>query len=232
MTGAATSTGSIRAPTGDERSVIEARIGGTAGLLNMTAAQEAMREAAKAAWLDERRTEQERARPATGIETKIAAALKSTMTGTEFAAALDQAGLTITRATETDVAAVDALREQEGFDRVSGIARRQCHFASVKAGDFAAVTRTGDVFRLNPHRLDFEEIEQRLADTEPRMPGVVEARARAEIKRDQTAELWAQRRAENLRAAAERSEKWDAERNRRALKGRIKHTVRETLADA
>ena len=128
----------------------------------------------------------------------------STMTGTEFAAALDKAGLTITRATEADQLALDALRQDAALGAAVARAERRTHtarhFDTVQAGDFAAVTRGGDVFRLNPTALDFEEAEQRLADTQPRMPSVVEARAVNEIGREQTDELWAQRRAENMLA--------------------------------
>jgi hypothetical protein len=54
-----------------------------------------------------------------------------------------------------------------------------------------------DVFRLGPQKLDTEDIERRLADAQPRMPSVVEARA---LNRDQpgaTADFWAEMRAWN-----------------------------------
>ena len=157
------------------------------------------------------------ARPLTGIETTIAEALASTMTGTEFATALDKAGLTITRATEADQLALDALRQDAALAATvayaEGTTHTARHFDAVQAGDFAAVTRAGDVFRLNPTALDFEEAEQRLADVQPRMPSVVEARAVNEIRREQTAELWAQRRAENMLAYALHSENRDAEQD-------------------
>jgi hypothetical protein len=97
--------------TGDPRADIEGRLAGIdrASLLNIADTTEVMRDASRAAWVDERRTAEEKARPATGIETEIATALKSTMTGVEFAAAIDKAGLTITRATEADVSALHAL---------------------------------------------------------------------------------------------------------------------------
>src|SRR5208282_2718706 len=89
-----------RRTTGDTAPEIEARFPGIdrAGLLSVTDAKEVMQEAARAAWRDERQAEREKARPATGIETAIVEALINTMTGTEFAAALDKAGITITRA--------------------------------------------------------------------------------------------------------------------------------------
>lgn len=105
-----------------------------------------MREANRAEWVEQQRIKQKRERPATVIEPKIAADLKATMTGQEFAEALDQAGVTTTRATAADVQALDALRERESFDRQGGIAsiaRHARHFAKLEIGDFAAVTRQG-----------------------------------------------------------------------------------------
>ncbi len=256
--------------TGDERSVIEARIGGTAGLLSVTATKEVMLEAAKAAWLDARRAEQERVRPASWMEARLAeyaatarlsgaviqrdpagrrvtrlealadrlkpadARVNKTATvfGAEaFAARLEKAGITIARATATDLPVLDALRRDEELEvslaELREGARKSHRFAALEVGELAAVTRNGNVHRINPDKLG--DAKRWLPD---QPPSVIEARALAEINREQTAELWAARREETLRAAAERSEKWDAKRDRRALKGRIKHAVRETLADA
>ena len=226
--------------TGDLRPEIEARLNGfagidRAGLLNVTAAKEAMQEAARAAWKDEQRTAQDMARPLTGIEATIAETLASTMTGTEFAAALDQAGLTITRATEADQLALDALRRDEDLARLAAEVNREARephfFAKLEPGDYAAVTRGGDVFRLNPTALDFEEAEQRLGDVQPRLASVTEARAVNEIRREQSAELWAQRRDENAQAYALRSENRDAEQAIRSTDAQLNGAVYD-VADA
>ena len=125
--------------TGDLRPEIEARLDGFAGidrarLLNVTDAKDAMREASRAAWLVEQRVERDMARPLTGIETTIAEALASTMTGTEFAIALDKAGLTITRATEADQLALDALRQDAALAATVAYAegRRLCRATSTR----------------------------------------------------------------------------------------------------
>ena len=152
------------------------------------------------------------------------------MDGHQFAEAIDKAGITIVRATAADVLAVAALREQEGFDRASGIAHKPRHFAKLEAGDFAAVTRRGDVYHLNPYRLDFVEIEQRLADTQRRMPGVVEARATFEIAREATAALWAQRRADNTAARVARDETRDANRELRDATRTVERKTRKRWA--
>jgi hypothetical protein len=223
--------------TGDLRPEIEGRLVGIdrAALSNVTDAKEAMRQAAQAAWKDEQRVERDMARPLTGIETTIAEALASTMTGTEFAIALDQAGLTITRATDADQLALDALRQDATLSatvaRTEGGTNTARHFDAVPAGDFAAVTRAGDVFRLNPTALDFEEAEQRLADVQPRMPSVEEARHVNEVRREQDADLRAQRRGENMQAYALHSENRDAEQDIRRTDAQMKSAVHDA-ADA
>lgn len=174
-----------------------------------------MRAASLAAWKDDRRAEREQARPASAIEAAIADALKSTMTGTDFAAELDDRGLTIARATAADISALDALREH---DRAAGTfdeAASGRRFADLMAGDFAAVTRQGDVFRLSPQKLDFEEIEQRLADVQTRLPSVVEARALNEIDRERKAEERAQQQADFI---ADRIEQADDFAGRQELR--------------
>jgi MobA/MobL family len=193
--------------TGDDHTEIEARLAGIdrrLGLLNVSDAQTAMREANREAWRDAERTWQDMERPLTSIERSIADALKSTMTGTDFAEALDKQGLTIARATEADQLAMQALRHDEQLEKlvadVNIEGRKTHHFATVLAGDWVAVTRGGDVFKLSPTAVSWEEVEQRLADTQTRMPSVVEVRAVQEIHRERTAEQWEKRRAENLAA--------------------------------
>ena len=71
-----------------------------------------MREAARASYGDEARQWRDMNTPLSAIEKVIADALTATMTGEEFAAALDKAGITIARADATDIAALEALREE------------------------------------------------------------------------------------------------------------------------
>jgi len=187
-----------------------------------------MKDASRAAW----REQKERERPATAIETKIAEALRASMTGTEFAAALDKAGLTITRATGADLQALDALRHDDELAAASGIEATGRHYARLEIGDVAAVTRSGDVFRLSPHQLDLTEIEQRLGDVQPRMASVTEARAFNQLSREQTAELWAERRADNTARRAAYSEALDADREIRAVAATVQHEKQEIISTA
>jgi MobA/MobL family len=212
--------------TGETRNEIEGRLTGVdrAELSSIADTKEAMREAAQAAWIDQQRAARERERLPSQIESRIAECgrqawrdvtfadgadrpagelkpedeqrIRTARIHEAFAAGLDEAGIAIARATEADITAIAALREQEGFDRASGQAHRPRHFAAdLVAGDMAAVTGSGDVYRINPDKLG--EAKPYLA---AELPGVIETRARFEIEREQKAELYGQRRADNLTA--------------------------------
>jgi hypothetical protein len=213
--------------TGNFRPEIDKRLAGVdaGSLLSVTDAATAMHEASRASYAEAARIEREKARPATKIETVIADALKSTMTGHDFGAAIDKAGLTIARATPADLLALDALRRDDERAAATGLEASGRHLARLEVGEFAAVNRAGDVFRLNPYKLDFAEIEQRLADTQRRMPSVVEARAGHEVARKEKAALWEQRTSDNAARRIARDEAKDAQRT---LRGVGKTAYRET----
>jgi hypothetical protein len=203
------------ATTGNFRPEIDKRLAGfdPDKLLSVADATVAMREASRIAY----REEQEKARPATKIETVIAGALRSTMTGHDFAAAIDKAGLTITRTTAADLTALAALRRNDELAAATGLEASALRFAkNLEIGDFAAVTRRGNVYRLNPHKLDLKEIEQRLADTQRRMPSVIEARAGYETARKNQAALSEQRGADNAARRVARDEAITAQRGIRS----------------
>lgn len=253
--------------TGELHPDIEARLPGIgAGLLNVTAAKAAMREADHAAWRDERQAERENARPPTAIEIRIADCAEQSLTsgavverdgegrritGAEaladrlrpdgareietvtefgpeaFAALLEQAGIAIARVTAGDVQALDALWHDEDMARLvaetNREARRTHHFAQLAEGDLAAVTRAGDVHRINPDKLG-DAVRQLAAD----LPSVTEVRAALEIDRAQTSELWAERRAE---IAAQREDD-AADREMRAAVRAVEREAQQTIATA
>jgi hypothetical protein len=211
--------------TGNFRPEIDKRLAGidAGSLMNVTDAKPVIIEARRA----DNATEREKARPATRIETVIADALKTTMTGHDFAAAIDKAGLTITRATAADLIALDALRRNDELAAATGLEATGRHFAKLEAGEFAAVTRAGDVFRLNPYKLDFTEIEQRLADTQRRMPSVVEARAGYDVARKDKAALSEQRHADH---AARRHTSFTASRGDQTIRGTAAKAHRDIRA--
>lgn len=194
--------------TGQRRPEIDARLAtiDRAALMNLDGTQEAMRAASLEAWKVARRAEREQARPASAIEKTIEVALRDTVTGTDFAAELDDKGLTVARVTARDVEALAALRTADTEAGTTGtLASGRC-FADVIEGDLAAVTRQGDVFRLSPQKLDFDEIENRLADVQTRLPGVVEARALNEADRERGAEQRVRNEAEFVTSRLEQAD--------------------------
>jgi hypothetical protein len=69
----------------------------------------------------------------------------------------------VVKVTAADEQALEALRREEEQARMEAEAnmeaRKSRTFAEVKEGELAAVTRNGDVYRLNPYKLDFAGIE-------------------------------------------------------------------------
>lgn len=110
-----------------------------------------------------------------------------------FAAHLAEEGIALVRVTEQDVKALDALRQDEQLARTvsatEGEARRQHHFAEVKAGEIAAVTRAGDVHRINLGKAG--DAGKHLPEP---LPDVVTARAAFESERAATDKIWQQHR--------------------------------------
>jgi hypothetical protein len=239
--------------TGQTRNEIEGRLTGInrSELLDIADTKEAMQEASRAAWIDQQRAAQERERLPSQIESRIAecgrqARLDVTFADSAdrlagqlkpedeqrirtariyeaFAARLDEAGIAIARVTEADITAIAALREQEGFDRASGQAHRPRHFAAdLVAGDMAAVTRSGDVYRISPEKIG--DAKQHLS---AELPGVIETRARFEIEREQKAELYAERRADNFTA----QQNFAAERESQAQHAETVRDVRQFNQD-
>jgi hypothetical protein len=237
-----------RRNTGDERAAIDGRLAGLdrANLLGVADTADVLREAARASYADEARQWRAMNKPLTGIEQTIADALTSTMTGYEFAAALDKAGITIARANAADIPALDVLRDTADLARLvahtdeadihaaRNVVNEARRFDQLAEGDYAAVTRSGDVIRLNPTALDFEEAEQRLADVEPRLPSIIEARAQKEIAREKNAELWADVRADNAEAQLEGHDAFAGDQAFRRTVADAEHGVEAALhaADA
>ena len=125
--------------------------------------------------------------------------------------------MTIARATAADEVALEALRQDAklksygAYENVDPV--RSTRLDHVVPGDIAAVTRHGNVIRLSPDKLDLDDLEQRLAEAEPRgLPSIVEARAQSEIDREETAEYWADIRAENAEARLAANEAFEGER--------------------
>jgi hypothetical protein len=108
------------------------------------------------------------------------------------------------------VKSLDELRqasEREGPTRrtVSG-GLRHTSFGDVKEGDLAAVTKSGEVYRLNPEKLGDAVVPENL-------PGVVQVRDALKATQERSDALYGQRRAEQAiarEAIAEDREKRNA----------------------
>ncbi|HTV87772.1 MAG TPA: relaxase/mobilization nuclease domain-containing protein [Stellaceae bacterium] len=203
---------------GVERGEIAKRLAGieASTLLSVSDTREAMREASRAAAAEARRSEYEKTRPATPIEQAILdcrdraqrpAGIVSARDGESIqlngapalAAALDRSGIAIVRANAGDIIALDALRRDEELAQMAADinreARRPQHFAVLDIGEISAVDRAGNVHRLNPHKLDLEQLASRLIEAADgpagtvRLPSVTEARAAFEVKREAAAAL-------------------------------------------
>lgn len=256
--------------TGAERGDIAKRLSGVdAGFLlsvadTKNAMRAASRAAARAAWIEKQQAERQKRRPATAIEQKIincenrarmsgSVAERDgqsvTLHGAEaFADALDKAGIAIVRVKPEDQPALDALRRDEEFSRLASDVNREAgrarRFDKVEAGDIAAVDKRGNVYKLNPYKLDLEDIEARLIDatkssssrssstpppTSSTLPGVIAARAGFEIRAEATSALWQQRRADNQARAAIRAEARDTLREIRSVVDPAASAVRRTV---
>lgn len=259
--------------TGDGAATVAGKLAGIdrAALMDVAAAQEAMRAASLEAWKAERRAEREMDRPASAIEAAIAGSATDaaagvpavvlrdaegrtvnraealgdrmrnederslaavTVTGAAaFFARLDDAGIAVCRVTAADEPALAALRRAEELKAQTAEANGESYqgnrLADVLPGELAAVTRHGDVYRLNPDKLG--EAEPYLAAAA--LPGVIEARDRFAAERADIETHWQLKRAgiEADRAA------WQDARaiNRAAATGeRAVQTVFETPAAA
>jgi hypothetical protein len=194
--------------TGQQRGEIDKRLAGidAAELMNVADTTEALHQAERAAFAEERQKQQ----PATALEQKIINCVaEARRDGTDIkrdgetvhltgpqavAASLDKAGIAIVRVTAADEKAIEALREDEDMARrmAAGVqARHAQRFDQVRADEIAAVDRFGNVHRINPYKLDLADIERTLIEAQApangRLASVTEARASFEEQREQAA---------------------------------------------
>jgi hypothetical protein len=132
-----------------------------------------------------------------------------------FAARLEQAGITLARVTQADLPMLDGWRQDEERGRqaaeTNSEARKAHRFDALEDGALAAVTRNGDVYRINP-----EKIRGAHRQLDEQLPSVSEARAGVESERSQIATLWTDARDEALRARGLNAANREAERQDRA----------------
>jgi hypothetical protein len=205
--------------TGDLWAEIDKRLSGIdrRELLSVDQAREVQTEARKIEFAETKRAEREAARPATKLEQAIIAAdRKAGRDDAKFAAELDKAGIVIARVTASDIKALDQLRQQQDVALATATSepaaemQRTRIFAEVKEHDLCVVTKWGDVIALNQQHI--AGLEQRnfpapapaslrtstelVADAgdgksgDPKLPGVVEARATFEIDAELLQGYW------------------------------------------
>jgi hypothetical protein len=97
---------------------------------------------------------------------------------------------------------------------------RHTYFADVQFGDLAAVTKSGEVYRINPDKLGGAVVPENL-------PGVVQAREAFKADQERSDALYAQRRAEN---AVARQAFAEAREKRTAVADRGKPVSAEKVA--
>jgi hypothetical protein len=135
-----------------------------------------------------------------------------------FAAQLEEAGISIVRVTASDTLALDALRRDEYMQRLAAETNREAYtgnrFAPLEAGELAAVTRGGDVYRINPEKTG--DAARMLAGN---LPGVIDVRDAFRSDRQKTEKLWERWRAERTTdrqtVAAEREDRAAGAQDRR-----------------
>jgi hypothetical protein len=208
--------------TGDHLEEIEKRLAGIdrRELLSVGDAKEAVRDANRIEWREKRRAERDASRPASELEMVINDVHRATTDSKLFIEALDQLGITITRATAADAKALDALRRDQDMAAISadtaGAVRdgvRQ--YGWLEEGDLAAVTRWGDVHRISVRHLE-HGVEERATGIGP-IGGVIEARAAFEIKREEAVkfqqemiDIQLQRRADKTDSQIAADAVWEA----------------------
>lgn len=110
-----------------------------------------------------------------------------------FAVRLEDAGIALVRVTEADAKALRALGDDKHLERLAaetnGEAYQGRHIDACEAGDLAAVTRFGDVYRINPGKIGMAA--HSLAGE---LPGVIETRAQFESESEQKGDIWLQTR--------------------------------------
>ena len=166
--------------TGDLRDEIEKRLGSIdpSELLSVADARDVMREANRAAWAEQQAAARERAAGDRDRDDDCRRP-QSHDDRTRICRSARQGRVDDHPRYRRRRAGARRLAPRRPVSRRGAATRRRAAFRRLsRSATLAAVTRRGDVFRLNPHKLDLAEIEQRLADVQPSMPSVVEARAR------------------------------------------------------
>ena len=163
-------------------------------LPNVAEAREVMRDAHRA----DRADEQARAHPPTKMEAKILRLQELAQHGGgSLATDLYNEGIALARVDTAGKAGVQRDYERQFYDaRIAGKEDAKLRQATFTEGELVAVTRYGDVHRLNPHRIDLQRLEQGVCGDHPAQSL---SAAREFFKEDRTAEQQQNRAAKDAR---------------------------------
>jgi hypothetical protein len=164
-------------------------------LLSIADARAALRDAARA----QRAEQQIKTRPLNPIEQRVDRAMRSGKTGQEFRDALGAEGAMLARVTEKDVQAFAAMRQENALKAAMRPDQVLSRVPQAERGEIVAVTRRGNVYRLNPQQLDQAKLEQ-CVGRQP--PGVAEAREAWSIARGHAAHQREDRTADRVAQSA------------------------------
>jgi hypothetical protein len=135
-------------------------------LMRPADASDALREASNERFIEEKQT----ARPFTKMEARIDNAQGWAVSGGAFVADLYRQGITIAR---VDEAGISKLIEDERFAFVE---RRLMIIPNLKVGELVALNSTGNVYTLNPFKMDMAGIELALTAGNRSIPALSDAR--------------------------------------------------------
>lgn len=135
--------------------------------------------------------EKEAAKPPSHAEKQINDILHSTTTGAQFRRELDNAGLTLARVTALDVKVQETRRDEisENLSRYDFVPQpdRRERTLNIREDELVAVNKSGSVFRLSEHRVDYEKIGERVGQVGGwELPSAGEAVIAAELAERRT----------------------------------------------
>jgi hypothetical protein len=148
------------------------------------------------------RHQKQAARAYTQTETQILDADRISLSGAEFIAQLDKAGLSLAIVTAEDMQRLAAERAVEFAAYDPSINTPARLIPEVREGELVAVNRFGGIHRLNEHKIDTGVLASRAADGAP-LRSLTEIRAekhaeqaelaaKRQAKRDERAAAWAE----------------------------------------
>ena len=190
-----------------------------ASLLSIADARDAMREAARV----ERFEAKLKTRPLDPLEQRVDRVVRQGLTGRDFRDALGEAGIILAKVTERDAQNFAAMRKDNELKAVMGPDHILSRVPTVEQGEIVAVTRRGNVYRMNPQRLDPGKLEQGFGRS---MPSVSDARDAWSFARDYVS----QHRAEIQADRITRSKAFEAGRARHAMFNAVRRDTRTVLA--